>query len=254
MDKDSGDRTDRKHKRKDKRAKSASRSRSSSSGSVFRVASSSKGRSSQARLIAWAAAHPGRLAAAGFEKMEDRVGRDGEAATWNRDATPAAAKSYYLRVLKLEHSTTRRNLSEMRSTAAALDHLALGRSKQAADLLMQRMKALELASSSGSWEKATFLELLETEEATLINKDEALMVAKETELNLRLSRRGSAGSNQDWNAWPGAWKGESGKSNPWRQDNGKDGWKGKGKDNWRSKGKGDKSGKSKGKGKKNNET
>ena len=98
--------------------------------------------------------------------------------------------------------------------------------------------------------EVTFLELLETEEVTLINKDEALMVAKETELNLCLSRRGSAGSNQDWNAWPGAWKGESGKSNPWRQDSGKDGWKGKGKDNWRSQGKGDKSGKRKGKGKK----
>lgn len=236
---------EKKEKKREKRSRKDrcdSGSRSSSSGSVFRWASSSKGRSSQARLMAWAASHPGRLAAAGLQKMEDRVGRDGEAAAWSRDATPASAKSYYLRVLKLEPGTSRRNLSEMRSMAAALDHLALGRSKQAADILMQRLKALELASSTGSWEKAAFLELLEAEEATLINKEESFMVAKETELHHRLSRRQNSGFDQDLNAWPGAWKGGGGKSNPWSQDGGKSAWKGKGK----GRGKDDKKGKNKG--------
>ena len=71
----------------------------------------------------------------------------------------------------------------MNSVATALDHLALGRTKHAADLLMQRLKAAELASFSNSWEKALFLELLELEDATLVDKDEQFMVAKGTELH-----------------------------------------------------------------------
>ena len=33
--------------------------------------------------------------------MEDRVGRDGEALAWDKLATPPAAKSYYLKFIKV---------------------------------------------------------------------------------------------------------------------------------------------------------
>ena len=174
--------------------------------------------------------------------MENRVGRDGEAAAWTKDATPASAKSYYLRVLKLEPGGTKRNMREMHSLATALDHLALGRPRQAADLLMQRLKALELASNSGTWEKASFLELLDAEDATLVNKEEAFMVAKETELSHRLSRRtSSVGWSQDWTSSQDVWPVGKGKSAPWGQPSA-----------WRPKGKGQgkpDGGKDKGKGK-----
>ena len=56
-----------------------------------------------------------------------------------------------------------------------LDYLATGEPLKAADLVAQRMKALELASvDANNWEKATYLELLEPSHTTLINKDEEL--------------------------------------------------------------------------------
>lgn len=242
--------------RKRRRHRSPSRSRSASSESVFQVASSSKGRSSQARLIQWAHSHPGRLAAAGLQKMENRVGRDGEAGAWDPHSTPASAKSYYLRVLKLDPHHSRRNLREMHTLAAALDHLALGRNRQASDLLMQRLKALELASSSGSWERASFLELLETEDATLVGTEESFLVAKETELAQKLQRQGfQSGWGQNWQSWQSGWASAGGKSSPWNQDQpapSQKGGKSKGKGKGGKKGKGVK-GKGKGKGEKDDQ-
>ena len=88
------------------------------------------------------------------------------------DSTPAADKSYYLRVLKVNTNTSVRNMREMHTIAVVLDHVALGRYRSAADVLMQRFKAVEMASTTGSWEMAQYLELLETEVATLVSKDE----------------------------------------------------------------------------------
>ena len=204
---------------------------SDSDESVFRLASSSKGRSSQARLIDWAARYPGRLAATALQKMENRVGRDGEAAAWEAMATPASAKSYFLRVLKLDPVHNRRNLREMYTVATALDHLALGRHRQAADLLTQRLKALELASSSGNWERAQFLELLEQDTAPLVDNAEAMMVCKEADFLRKLNK--SANSfNNDWSKPNAGWKPNA----EWSTSKGK----GKGKSKGKGKGKGKK--------------
>jgi hypothetical protein len=221
--------------RSPKGRKRESRSRSESTSSVFRVASSSKGQSSQTRLIAWAHKHPGRLAAAGLQKMEDRVGRDGEAKVWETLAMPPAAKSYYLRVLRPEHHASKRNVREMQTLCTVLDHLAQGRTGQAADIAMQRLKALEVAAQTGSWDRAAFLELVEPDDAPLVGKEEQFMVAKETELANRLQR--GQGSRPQWPAhvsfqpYGGNWHG-SGKGSPWDNSN-----KGKGK-NKGNKGKG----------------
>ena len=165
--------------------------------------------------------------------MENRVGRDGEARNWDALAMPPSAKSYYLRVLKLESQTSKRNLREMHTVCAALDHIALGRHHQAADLLMQRLKALELASCNNNWERAGYLELLETDDAPLVNKEEEFLVAKETALHAKLHSRAPG------QQWPAAWTNsdagwwQQGKSAPW-----KDGSKGKSKGKKGEKGKG----------------
>ena len=125
--------------------------------------------------------------------MEDRVGRDGEAKAWDRMSTPASAKSYYLRVLKpaAEKQNSMRNQREMHTMAVVLDHLALGRRSQAADVCAQRLKALELASETGSWQRAQYLELVEAEGPGLIDKEEEFMVTKEVELNQRIRGKGA---------------------------------------------------------------
>ena len=166
--------------------------------------------------------------------MEDRVGRDGEAEAWGKEDTPASAKSYYLRVLKpaMERSHSMRNLREMHTLAVILDHLALGRSGAAADVISQRMKALELASSSGNWDRAQFLELVEAETASLVDKQEEMIAVRETELHHRLNgphggrsydhywtpHDSGKGGNKDWGKNQYHGKSQSGKS------------KGKGKD------------------------
>lgn len=228
-----------KKKKKGKRNRSSSSS-GSGSGSVFRDASTSKGHtSSQAKLMSWASRHPGRLMAQALQRMEDRVGRDGEAKNWSPMALPAAAKSYFLRVLKAENGS-KRNLRELQTICAVIDHIAQKRYMEAGDVLMQRLKALELAMHSGNWERASFLELIESEGAPLVGKEEEFMTAKEAEFHKRIHK----GDPHASGAWPALypsggndWQ-PSGKGAPWGQK-GKEQWK-KGKEKGKGKDKGKK--------------
>lgn len=221
-----------KDKRKRKK-RSDSSSGSDSAASVFHHASSSKGRSTQSKLISWAGKHPGRLMAEALQRMEDRVGRDGEAGSWDPMSMPASAKSYYLRVLRPDNPS-KRNMREIHTLCTAIDHIAQGRKFQAGDVLIQRLKALELAQHTGNWERASFLELVESDAVPLVGKEEEFMAAKESEFLKRIHK--SDPHHQD--LWPatfpsgaGNWKG-SGKAAPWGQagkGQGKSKAKGKGK-------------------------
>ena len=71
----------------------------------------------------------------------------------------------------------------MHTIAVILDHLALGRTRSAADVCAQRLKALELASTSGTWDRAQFIELVEAEGATLVDKEEEYIATREVELH-----------------------------------------------------------------------
>jgi len=229
-------------RRERRRARSESRrSDSSSSSSLFRLASSSCGRQTQARLIKWSRDHPGRLASASLQRMQDRVGHEGEAAEWRSRDTPASAKSYYLRVLT--HSAASggiRNLREMKTLATVLDHLALGQSQSAADVVAQRLKSVELAATDGNWERGQFLELVEQDTTTLVSQDEKLMISRELELKQKTAKGrhensyGKGWQNYD-NVWQqGEWNSNKGqKGNSSSQKGSGKGKKGKkGKYNW----------------------
>ena len=64
---------------------------SDSSESLLRLASRSSGGVSQARLVAWSKAHPGRLASQCMQKMQDRIGREGGQVKWPKGVMPSAA-------------------------------------------------------------------------------------------------------------------------------------------------------------------
>ncbi len=123
--------------------------------------------------------------------MQDRVGGDGEGREWANTDLPAVAKSYYLSYISLKSANAgQRNLSEMTTLCSIMDHLALGRYAQAADVVTQRLKAVEMASQDGDWRRASYIELVPEEGASLVSKAEEQVVQKELE-----SKRSLEGSS-----------------------------------------------------------
>lgn len=224
---------------------------SDSSESLFRLASRSSGKVSQARLVAWSKAHPGRLASQCMQKMQDRTGREGEQVEWPKGFMPPAATAYYLRVLSLGTAQgSLRTLREMKTLCAVLDQIAHGKVLEAADVLAQRLKALELAAEEGGWASAQYLELIPQDKGTLVSGDERHMLKREQESALRLNSTplptpwgGGGSSKGGWPAPGASWQGK-GWWNPWNTSHFQPTWKGKGK----GKDKGGKKGKSKDKG------
>ena len=79
-----------------------------------------------------------------------------------------------------------RNTREFTTLAHVLDCIMQGRLPQAVDLLCQRWKALETAVSQGGWAQAQWLELIPSEDVTIVSELEARMLAKRTLLQSRL--------------------------------------------------------------------
>jgi fructose-specific phosphotransferase system component IIB len=225
---------------------------SSHSAQVFRAASQKTKLKDHEEFVAHALANPGLLACASLQTMENAVGRDGERPVWGQFDAPPSAKAYYLRVLKhTVPAIPQRSLREMQTICTVLDHLALGRVGEAGDVLAQRMKALELSSSDGHWQRAEHLELVAPDSVSLVNRSELKLVQREVEAEMKVSQPNSYGKNwgnsanasggghwgQDWYPRPkgkGKGKHEKGKWDYWKPN---PKGKGKGKD---KKGKGKK--------------
>ena len=231
----------------------------SSASEVFRDASTSASKPSRERLVRFAEHHPGRLAARFLNRMRRKVMVEGEAATVQARAVPAAAKAYHLRVTQTSYpEASRRNLSEGSIIATVLDHLASKRYGAAADILAQRYTALEAVNGGIPWERARFLELVFEEDNTLVGQHERALVAHETAKAAKISSGASqqygwkGGKGYDWSWTPkgagkmtnpfadqekkpaqqalvdgGVWQSEAGKGK-----NGQKGKKGKGKGKW----------------------
>ena len=145
-------------------------------------------------------------------------------------ACPVAANAFYLQILL---PTLREKLGwrrrELQAWCLTLDLLARGLSAQAADLVAQRVKAIERSVVDGHWSRAQHLEIMPPDNSTFLDKGEDLMLAKEAELEQKL--KGSGGHGNPSGHW-------------WDNRGGGDGPKGKGKKGTEGKDKG-----SKGKGK-----
>ncbi len=114
--------------------------------------------------------------------MENDVGREGEVKDWGKLDCPPAAKSYYLRVLSQRNAGTGfRNLREMRTLCTLLDHLALGRLAEAADVVTQRLKAVDMAAVEQNWARTSYLELVPEDAVTMASRGEQKMVQSEME-------------------------------------------------------------------------
>ena len=170
------------------------------------------------RLVTYARKHPGRLASRLLIKMSEGVSKEGGAAKQKR--APAVATACYLGIFVPTHSARahHRTMRELRCWCRALDLLARGENSQAADLAAQRVKAIERSIVDGNWSRAQHLELIDPEGATLLDKSEDLMLAKEAEREARVK----APNREQWHAEvKGKGKRQKGKE--------KGGWKGAGK-------------------------
>jgi hypothetical protein len=95
---------------------------------------------------------------------------------------------YILTVLlpNLGAQTGLRSVRELKTLGSIMDQLAAGSPSKAADIVCQRIKAVERASHEGHWGSAQFLELLSPENSMLLGRDEEMFVTKEYLLDQKL--------------------------------------------------------------------
>ena len=136
---------------------------SSSEESSFRKGSSASAKSSQMRLVRYAERHPGRLASRLLLKMQEATARGAlEPIGESKSLAPAVAQNHLLTVLlpSLGEKAGVRTRRERKTLTKILDSLARGDPAGAADVVAQRVKALERASHEAHWGTAQYLELL----------------------------------------------------------------------------------------------
>ena len=125
----------------------------------------------------------------------------------SRNEVSASAMAFFLTILipTHGHNMTMRTQRELRTLCSVLDLLAGQTPEMAADIVAQRIKAVELAMTDGDWNRAQHLELIAPEGASLIEKDEAWMLTKEAEVDLKLRGKGRGQSKGSaawgWSDW-----------------------------------------------------
>ena len=159
---------------------------------VFRDAPAQPQKSGQLALMTYSHQKPGRLAARLLMKMRNEVtlgsaGAEGS----SREKTPATGVQYLLTILlpQLGQRANLRTQRELRTLMVAVDLLARKNPARAADVLCQRVKALERASMDGGWSSAQFLELIPAENSSLLERDEEVYLSKEALLEQKLRRK-----------------------------------------------------------------
>ena len=77
-----------------------------------------------------------------------------------------------------------------------LDHLALGRTQEAADICAQRLKSVQLASKHGNWDRSRFIELVPMADSDLADPSEKKVANRGLKDNKELE--GTSSSGKPW--------------------------------------------------------
>ena len=162
-------------------------------------------RSHQLKLVEYSQKRPGRLASRLLVNMQQMLARDTGAPInlqASENLTPATVTGYLLTVLIPTHKEKLgvRLLREMRTVCASLDQIAGGQPERAADLMAQRLKALELQLVDNGWQRAQYLELIAPEGAHLAEMDEQRMAAREQATEAKMKQQVQA--RAPWSAEP----------------------------------------------------
>ncbi len=113
------------------------------------------------RIARLAEESPGTLLATGLSSMEKFLLHKGFTKTpASAGSMPPRAVSYLVTVLQQSAELGVRSERELRTLATCLDLLCAGELPALGDTLMQRFKAIEMASSDSSWQVGRHLELI----------------------------------------------------------------------------------------------
>ena len=191
-------------KRKTKKRKSGTDSSSSdcSSESPFQLAALPKGVD---RLHRMHQRTPGRLGSLTLQRCQELLLRSqGGGAAAEGTYLPAVARAYLNQIFLKEHSSQTiglRNLKEMTTITTVIDYIASNDPLRALDVLVQRMKALEIAHLQGNWNQATHLELVKVCDTTSYFREELKAAQQELKSDWSLQR----GPRQPGNWWRNQW-------------------------------------------------
>ena len=191
------------HRKKKKEEKSRKKRRSSSStlkrdrspsssstGSLFRSAALPRGLE---RLRRMHQKDPGKLASISLQRLQELVVRaQGRGtATSTSENLPAVAMGYLSQVFLVQNPPSTvavRTVKEMRTVATVIDHLCSNDPLRALDILVQRLKALELAHRQQSWAQAAQLELVLDEDMTAVFRPELKAAQSEVKEEWKMQR------------------------------------------------------------------
>lgn len=163
---------------------------SSSSGSLFRSAALPRGLE---RLRRMHQKDPGKLASISLQRLQELVVRaQGRGtATSTNENLPAVAMGYLSQVFLVQNPPSTvavRTVKEMRTVAIVIDHLCSNDPLRALDILVQRLKALELAHRQQSWVQASQLELVLDEDMTAVFRPELKAAQSEVKEEWKMQR------------------------------------------------------------------
>ena len=161
--------------RKDEEDRGYSPSTSSSTDELFRSAALPRGLE---RLRRVHQRHPGKIASLSLLRLQELVhmtqGR-GTAPDMDKNPLPAVAMSYVTQVFFGKFpmgEVTLRTARELKTVARVIDLLCSNDPLRALDILLQRLKALELSHEQGNWAQAAQLELVLPDQTSAVFRQE----------------------------------------------------------------------------------
>ncbi|CAE7270082.1 unnamed protein product [Symbiodinium sp. CCMP2592] len=151
-------------KEKKRKRKSSSSDDDESSDSSFQLAALPKG---VEKIREMHRRHPGRLASLTLQRCSELLAQahGGVMASSERAKLPAVARGYFQLIYLTAHPAVEigaRNFKELSTIVAVIDAVAENDPLRALDILVQRLKAIELAHLQGNWTQAEQLELVKT--------------------------------------------------------------------------------------------
>lgn len=196
-----------KKKSRDKKKKERySPSTSSSTDSLFHSAALPKG---MERLRRVHQQEPGKIASLSLQRLQELVlqtqGRG--SASDQVEKFPPVALGYVMNVFLVAHPMQEvgvRTVRELRTLATCIDFLCQNDPLRCLDVLVQRVKALEVAHQQGSWNQASQLELVLADGQSAVFRPELKAAQAEVREDMKLSQGPSRRLRwRSWNEDPG---------------------------------------------------
>ena len=192
---------------------------------VFRDAPTQSQAANQMKLDEYSRRKPGRLAARMLLRMSRETALHSVGALIDtRSRMPPVARPYLQTVMtpSLGNKLNVRTSRELLTNCVALDYMAQGLHREAADVLSQRVKALERSAQDGHWQSAQFLELISPDQNSLLERSEQVYLAKEWILDRKVKDYDKTTPKQGGKGDQKGGKGKGPKGNAEKGNKGKD--------------------------------